>query len=71
MQAFFKPGSAINPDHKEKYLHLLAYAVSGHDKPLDSDQSLEEFQHRRCYCAGTGSRLGLLPEPVMTFDPEN
>ena len=25
----------------------------------------------RCYCAGTGSRLGLLPEPVMTFDPEN
>ena len=26
---------------------------------------------RRCYCAGTGSRLGLLPEPVMTFDPGN
>ena len=24
-----------------------------------------------CYCAGTGSRIGLLPEPVMTFDPEN
>ena len=47
MQAFFKPGSAINPDHKEKYLHVLAYAVSGHDKPLDSDQSLEEFQHTK------------------------
>ena len=24
-----------------------------------------------CYYAGTGSRLALLPEPVMTFDPEN
>jgi negative elongation factor C/D len=44
VQAFFKPGSAINPDHKDKYLYVLAYAVSGHDKP---DQSQEEFQHTK------------------------
>ena len=31
MQAFFKPGSAINKDHKEKYLHILAYAASVYD----------------------------------------
>lgn len=38
VQTFFKPGSAINPDHKEKYLHVLAYAVSSHDdtRPLGS-----------------------------------
>ena len=31
----------------------------------------EAFFERSCYYAGTGSRLALLPEPVMTFDPEN
>ena len=31
VQAFFKPGSAINRDHKEKYLHILAYAASVYD----------------------------------------
>ena len=31
VQAFFKPGSAINKDHKEKYLHILAYASSVYD----------------------------------------
>ena len=30
-----------------------------------------KYDERSCYCAGTGSRLALLPEPVMTFDPEN
>ena len=28
VQTLFKPGSNINPDHKEKYLYLLAYATS-------------------------------------------
>ena len=31
VQAFFKPGSTINRDHKEKYLHILAYASSVYD----------------------------------------
>lgn len=47
MQAFFKPGSAINPDHKEKYLYVLAYAVSCHDKPLESEHSQQEFQQTK------------------------
>lgn len=28
MQSLFKPGARINPDHKHKYIHLLAYAAS-------------------------------------------
>lgn len=48
MQAFFKPGSAINPDHKEKYLHVLAYAVSMHDKVSDSNsEQWEVFHHTK------------------------
>ena len=39
MQAFFKPGSTINRDHKEKYLHILAYAASVHDNE-DGDRFL-------------------------------
>lgn len=33
VQALFKPGSNINPDHKEKYLYILAYAASVYDQP--------------------------------------
>ena len=28
VQTLFKPGSAVNPEHKDKYLFLLAYAAS-------------------------------------------
>ncbi|XP_033260249.1 negative elongation factor D-like [Orcinus orca] len=28
MDSLFKPGARINPDHKPKYIHILAYAVS-------------------------------------------
>lgn len=28
MDALFKPGIKINPDHKPKYIYLLAYAAS-------------------------------------------
>ncbi|XP_060021474.1 negative elongation factor D-like [Lagenorhynchus albirostris] len=28
MDSLFKPGARINPDHKHKYIHILAYAVS-------------------------------------------
>lgn len=31
VDALFKPGSKINPDHKSKYIHLLAYAASVHE----------------------------------------
>ena len=47
MQAFFKPGSAINPDHKEKYLYVLAYAVSVYDDKLSSEPCLDEFQQTK------------------------
>ena len=47
VQAFFKPGSAINPDHKDKYLHVLAYAVSVHEKDPESEQSMEDFHHTK------------------------
>ena len=39
VQAFFKPGSTINKDHKEKYLHILAYAASVYDND-DGERSL-------------------------------
>ncbi len=32
VQSLFKPGASINPDHKEKYLYILAYAVSVYDQ---------------------------------------
>jgi hypothetical protein len=28
IEALFKPGSRLNPDHKSKYIYLLAYAAS-------------------------------------------
>lgn len=28
MDALFKPGIKLNPDHKPKYMYLLAYAAS-------------------------------------------
>ncbi|XP_032827189.1 negative elongation factor C/D [Petromyzon marinus] len=28
MQALFKPGAKVNPDHKHKYIYILAYAAS-------------------------------------------
>ena len=31
IETLFKPGSHVNPDHKHKYTHLLAYAVSVHE----------------------------------------
>ncbi|XP_035680299.1 negative elongation factor D-like [Branchiostoma floridae] len=31
MQALFKPGSKLNPEHKPKYIYLLAYAASVHE----------------------------------------
>lgn len=56
VQAFFKPGSTINPDHKEKYLHILAYAASVYDsstsepqrEELDSTKKAIESAHMIC-----------------------
>lgn len=47
MQAFFKPGSTINPDHKEKYLYILAYAISIHDDKSTGEPCLKEFQNTK------------------------
>ncbi len=32
VQSLFKPGSSVNPDHKEKYVYILAYAVSVYEQ---------------------------------------
>lgn len=47
VQAFFKPGSTINPDHKEKYLYILAYAISIHDDKSTGEPCLKEFQNTK------------------------
>ena len=54
------------------HAHLNFYSVHGllfatNKRYTASDAILIQS----CYYAGTGSRLALLPEPVMTFDPEN
>ncbi|XP_076058281.1 negative elongation factor complex member TH1 [Oratosquilla oratoria] len=33
IDALFKPGSKVNPEHKNKYIYLLAYAASVHETP--------------------------------------
>lgn len=38
VQALFKPGSTVNPDHKEKYIYLLAYATSVYEREDDDDE---------------------------------
>jgi negative elongation factor C/D len=43
VQAFFKPGSTINKDHKEKYLHILAYASSVYDNE-DGERCVDELE---------------------------
>lgn len=35
VQALFRPDIIVNPEHKEKYVYLLAYATSVHE---DSDE---------------------------------
>ena len=47
MQAFFKPGAAINPDHKDKYLHVLAYAVSVYQDTDASEPCMDDFQQTK------------------------
>ena len=44
VQAFFKPGSTINPDHKDKYLHILAYAASVYDSSSSGEPHKEELE---------------------------
>lgn len=35
MQALFRPDIIVNPEHKEKYVYLLAYATSVHEDSND------------------------------------
>ena len=44
VQALFKPGSNINPDHKEKYLYILAYAASVYDQVRKGCAIKEDFE---------------------------
>ena len=32
VQALFRPDITVNPDHKDKYIYLLAYAASVHEE---------------------------------------
>jgi len=55
VQALFKPGSTINPDHKEKYVYILAYAASVYDQPdrvfledLEATKKAIETAHLIC-----------------------
>ncbi len=47
VQAFFKPGSAINPDHKDKYLHVLAYAVSVYEDSDLNQPCMDDFHETK------------------------
>ena len=47
MQAFFRPGAAINPDHKEKYMYVLSYAVSIHCNKLTAEPCQDDFQQTK------------------------
>ncbi len=38
VQALFRPDISVNPEHKEKYIYLLAYATSVHEL-------MEDFQN--------------------------
>lgn len=38
VDALFKPGVKLNPDHKPKYIHLLAYAASVYEMPAKKGQ---------------------------------
>ena len=69
VQSLFKPGQSINPEHKHKYLYILAYAVSVYDTPsspqdysqttvmnktdLDATREALETAHSLCIKAST------------------
>ena len=38
VQALFRPGANINPDHRDKYTYLLAYAVSVYEVDHQHDE---------------------------------
>lgn len=47
LEALFKPGSRLNPEHRPKYIYLLAYAVS----------VVEQFQYKKG--SGSGARRSI------------
>ncbi len=47
IQAFFKPGSSINPDHRDKYIFVLAYCVSVYEHPLSGEPCLDDLEATR------------------------
>ena len=74
VQALFKPSSAINPDHKEKYLYILAYAVSVYDQEegpnreeLEATKKAIETAHMICSRA-SDSHAELQVEVPTLFD---
>eukprot|EP00731_Ephydatia_muelleri_P026694 Em0018g794a len=74
VQALFKPSSAINPDHKEKYLYILAYAVSVYNQEegpnkeeLEATKKAIETAHVICSRA-SDSHAELQVEVPTLFD---
>lgn len=42
LDALFKPGSRIHAEHKQKYIHLLAYAASVYETPIGRKGSVRK-----------------------------
>ncbi|CAH3042766.1 unnamed protein product, partial [Pocillopora meandrina] len=40
LEALFKPGQHLNPEHKFKYVYLLAYAASVHETWVESERTM-------------------------------
>ncbi len=56
VQSLFKPGSSVNPDHKEKYVYILAYAVSVYEQVTTGWPCFELCAHIICSILSVGGR---------------
>ncbi|CAG0912356.1 unnamed protein product [Notodromas monacha] len=71
VDALFKPGMKINPEHKPKYISLLAYAASVVETRKDGEKSLKQdelkptsqaIERAHNVCAGNKTSAELLAE---------
>ena len=74
VQAFLKPGSTINPDHKDKYLHILVYAASVYDSSSSSEPHKEELESTKkaiestnMICSGASASHAKLQVEIPTL----
>ncbi|KAF2348795.1 TH1 protein [Trinorchestia longiramus] len=73
IDALFKPGSKVNPEHKIKYFYLLAYAASVYETPKkgkkpgqvckdDLKQTQQAIEKVHTICLGGRSAMELIAE---------